>query len=151
MLGKRARQPMRKTTSMRDFSFDASAVLMEASGQPSESAAARQRAAEARKYGGAAADWLGTRLVAGQRNRRNSADFTVSDSAPFLRACGLCKRSLGPGRDIYMYRGEVAFCSLECRQQQMNIDEPKDKCALTSGPTQPASDQSANGETLAAA
>ncbi|CAL9045890.1 unnamed protein product [Musa acuminata subsp. burmannicoides] len=52
-------------------------------------------------------------------------------TAPFLRACGLCNRRLGPGRDIYMYRGEIAFCSLECRQLQMNLDEEKEKCALS--------------------
>ncbi|KAK9930583.1 hypothetical protein M0R45_027618 [Rubus argutus] len=34
--------------------------------------------------------------------RRNSADFV--ETPHFLRACGLCKRRLVPGRDIYMYR-----------------------------------------------
>jgi zinc-finger of the FCS-type, C2-C2 len=104
MLGKRARQPMRRTTSMKDVSFDSSAVHVDAS-QPSDLTVARQRAAEARKYGGAGSDWLASRHVAGHRTRRNSADLLAStDSAPFLRACGLCKRSLGPGRDTYMYR-----------------------------------------------
>ncbi|KAJ1696201.1 hypothetical protein LUZ63_004713 [Rhynchospora breviuscula] len=147
MLGKRARQHMRRTTSMTEFAFDPdpSAVHVDAS----------QRAAEARRYGGAGSEWLASRHVAGNhRCRRNSADFVSSNAdaaAPFLRACGLCKRSLGPGRDTFMYRGEVAFCSLECRQQQMNLDERKDKCALTSGPAQAASEQSKNGETVAAA
>ncbi|KAJ3700520.1 hypothetical protein LUZ61_004225 [Rhynchospora tenuis] len=150
MLGKRARQPMRRTTSMTEFAFDPSAVHVDPS-QPSDPAVARQRAAEARRYGGAGSEWLGSRHVAGHRNRRNSADFASAAAAPFLRACGLCKRSLGPGRDTFMYRGEVAFCSLECRQQQMNLDERKDKCALTSGPAQAASEQSTNGETVAAA
>lgn len=62
------------------------------------------------------------------RNRRKSADFL--ETANFLKACFLCKRRLIPGRDIYMYRGDSAFCSLECRQQQMNLDEKKDKCSL---------------------
>ncbi|XP_078172854.1 protein INCREASED RESISTANCE TO MYZUS PERSICAE 1-like [Carex rostrata] len=150
MLGKRARQAMKRTTSMKEFSLDPSAVHVDAS-QPSDPAVARQRVAEARRFGGAGSEWLGTRHVSGHRTRRNSADFVGADSAPFLRACGLCKRNLGPGRDTYMYRGEVAFCSLECRQQQMNLDERIDKCALTSGPAQAASDQSANGETVAAA
>ncbi|KAG1366490.1 FCS-Like Zinc finger 5 [Cocos nucifera] len=65
-------------------------------------------------------------------NRRNSGDFGVVEVASFLKACSLCKRRLGPGRDTFMYRGDIAFCSLECRQQQMNLDERKEKCSLTS-------------------
>lgn len=47
----------------------------------------------------------------------------------FLDACYLCKRSLGPGLDIYMYRGDRAFCSVECRLKQMAMDEQSEKCA----------------------
>jgi hypothetical protein len=36
--------------------------------------------------------------------RRNSADFSATETAAFLRACGLCNRRLGPGRDTFMYR-----------------------------------------------
>ncbi|KAJ4761533.1 hypothetical protein LUZ62_026579 [Rhynchospora pubera] len=154
MLGKRARQQMtmRRTTSMTEFAFDPSTAVHVDPSQPSDQAVARLRAAEARRYGGAGSEWLGSRHGAGnQRSRRNSADFVSAEAAPFLRACGLCKRSLGPGRDTFMYRGEVAFCSLECRQQQMNLDDRKDKCALTSGSAQAASEQSKNGETVAAA
>ena len=34
-------------------------------------------------------------------------------------------------------RGDTAFCSLECRQQHITIEEWKEKCALA---TPPASD-----------
>ncbi|KAK4758325.1 hypothetical protein SAY87_019626 [Trapa incisa] len=61
--------------------------------------------------------------------RRHSADFLETPN--FLRTCSLCKHRLIPGRDIYMYRGDSAFCSLECRQQQMNQDERKDKKRLS--------------------
>ncbi|KAH9321022.1 hypothetical protein KI387_015661 [Taxus chinensis] len=47
--------------------------------------------------------------------------------AHFLDACRMCNRRLGDGRDIYMYRGDSAFCSEECRQQQIAIDERKEK------------------------
>ncbi|CAH2067782.1 unnamed protein product [Thlaspi arvense] len=57
--------------------------------------------------------------------RRHSGDF--SDAGHFLRSCSLCERLLVPGRDIYMYRGDTAFCSSECRQQQMAQDERKEK------------------------
>ncbi|KAL1310040.1 hypothetical protein HN51_052720 [Arachis hypogaea] len=60
--------------------------------------------------------------------------FPLSEQSPdFLFACCLCKRRLVPGSDIYMYRGDSGFCSQECRQQQMNLDEKrKDKCAVAS-------------------
>ncbi|XP_028755132.1 FCS-Like Zinc finger 3 [Neltuma alba] len=45
----------------------------------------------------------------------------------FLRSCRLCNRRLAAGRDIYMYRGDTAFCSSECREEQMKQDERKDK------------------------
>lgn len=35
-------------------------------------------------------------------SRRHSADFMETPN--FLRSCGLCRRRLVPGRDIYMYR-----------------------------------------------
>ncbi|TJX41520.1 hypothetical protein E8P77_32040, partial [Soehngenia saccharolytica] len=47
----------------------------------------------------------------------------------FLDACFLCKKPLGPGRDIYMYRGDRAFCSVECRWQQILADEQHEKCS----------------------
>lgn len=86
--------------------------------------------------------------------RRNSADFNA-ETAHFLRACSLCKRRLIPGRDIYMYRGDSAFCSLECRQQQMNQDERKEKCSLVASKKDSTtmatgSDVSNKGETVAA-
>ncbi|XP_072973824.1 FCS-Like Zinc finger 5-like [Typha angustifolia] len=56
----------------------------------------------------------------------------VVETAPFLKVCGLCKRCLGPDRDIFMYRGDIAFCSLECRQQQINQDEDEEKWLVTS-------------------
>ncbi|KAK4769754.1 hypothetical protein SAY87_030286 [Trapa incisa] len=45
----------------------------------------------------------------------------------FLESCFLCKRSLGINRDIFMYRGDTAFCSEDCRQEQIDMDEAKDK------------------------
>lgn len=31
---------------------------------------------------------------------------------------------------MVFFRGDSAFCSLECRQQQMTQDERKEKCSL---------------------
>ncbi|KAK8488631.1 hypothetical protein V6N13_097631 [Hibiscus sabdariffa] len=45
----------------------------------------------------------------------------------FLDACFLCKRPLGVNRDIFMYRGDMPFCSEECRQEQIEMDEAMEK------------------------
>ncbi|KAL3505938.1 hypothetical protein ACH5RR_031320 [Cinchona calisaya] len=44
-----------------------------------------------------------------------------SDS--FLSFCYNCKKNLGQGKDIYMYRGEKAFCSSDCRDKEMMLEE----------------------------
>ncbi|GLJ33856.1 hypothetical protein SUGI_0680500 [Cryptomeria japonica] len=51
----------------------------------------------------------------------------VVEPAHFLQACFLCTRRLGHGQDIYMYRDDRAFCSAECRYQQIVIDEHNEK------------------------
>lgn len=40
----------------------------------------------------------------------------------FLSFCHHCKKQLQQGEDIYMYRGDKAFCSQECRCQEMLFD-----------------------------
>ncbi|KAL2653490.1 hypothetical protein R1flu_021618 [Riccia fluitans] len=55
----------------------------------------------------------------------------LSSGLNFLDACFYCKRRLGEGRDIYMYRGDKAFCSPECRHQQITMDERPEKCSQT--------------------
>ncbi|XP_050373086.1 FCS-Like Zinc finger 14-like [Argentina anserina] len=52
------------------------------------------------------------------------ADFWASD---FLSSCYLCKKQLH-GLDIFMYRGEKAFCSTECRDKHIRSDNHKEKC-----------------------
>jgi len=45
----------------------------------------------------------------------------------FLSRCCLCNKRLD-GLDIYMYRGEKAFCSSECRCHQMLMDDHAENC-----------------------
>ncbi|GER36093.1 hypothetical protein STAS_12405 [Striga asiatica] len=45
----------------------------------------------------------------------------------FLSSCHLCRKKLH-GEDIYMYRGEKAFCSTECRYREIAMDERIEKC-----------------------
>ncbi|KAG4946607.1 hypothetical protein JHK87_042614 [Glycine soja] len=49
-------------------------------------------------------------------------------TSDFLSSCHLCRKNLH-GKDIYMYRGEKAFCSNECRSRQISMDdERKERC-----------------------
>ncbi|CAE5964520.1 unnamed protein product [Arabidopsis arenosa] len=130
LLGKRQRPPINRTTSLSEIKFDLNL--------PSESEPSNQQnnPTVVSPYGQAvtaAVDqnrgFLDQRLlsmVSPRGNlRRHSGDF--SDAGHFLRSCSRCERLLVPGRDIYMYRGDKAFCSSECRQEQMAQDERKEK------------------------
>uniref|UniRef100_A0A0D9VX62 FLZ-type domain-containing protein n=1 Tax=Leersia perrieri TaxID=77586 RepID=A0A0D9VX62_9ORYZ len=44
----------------------------------------------------------------------------------FLTTCYACNKQLGHGNDIFIYRGDKAFCSSECRYQEMLFDEAVD-------------------------
>uniref|UniRef100_A0A1S3XY54 FLZ-type domain-containing protein n=1 Tax=Nicotiana tabacum TaxID=4097 RepID=A0A1S3XY54_TOBAC len=55
-------------------------------------------------------------------------DFPRYPDSDFLSSCHLCNKKLH-GKDIYMYRGEKAFCSTECRYSQIVMDEHKEKCS----------------------
>ncbi|KAJ7955130.1 Protein of unknown function (DUF581) [Quillaja saponaria] len=58
--------------------------------------------------------------------------FSLAPS--FLDQCFLCRQKLLPGKDIYMYKGDRAFCSVECRCKQIFMDEEesirKENCSL---------------------
>ncbi|PIA43986.1 hypothetical protein AQUCO_01800213v1 [Aquilegia coerulea] len=48
-------------------------------------------------------------------------------TADFLGSCYLCRKKLH-GLDIFMYRGDKAFCSAECRYKKISSDEYRAKC-----------------------
>ncbi|GAB4854203.1 hypothetical protein Ancab_022786 [Ancistrocladus abbreviatus] len=52
---------------------------------------------------------------------------TSYPSDDFLSFCYFCKKKLEEGKDIYMYRGEKAFCSLDCRLEEILIEEGKEE------------------------
>ncbi|CAH9134185.1 unnamed protein product [Cuscuta epithymum] len=70
------------------------------------------------RYGGGA----GT----GGRFFMTEARFEGVHQPHFLDSCFLCRKPLG-NRDIFMYRGDIPFCSEECRQEQIDMDEAKEK------------------------
>ncbi|KAI5068368.1 hypothetical protein GOP47_0016713 [Adiantum capillus-veneris] len=55
--------------------------------------------------------------------------------ADFMGTCFLCQRPLGSGIDIYMYRGDRAFCSNECRYQHIVEDELSERSQQQNWPT----------------
>lgn len=58
---------------------------------------------------------------------RVADDVTMYPTADLLSSCHWCRKSLH-GKDIYMYRGDKAFCTPECRSKQIMIDEKKEQC-----------------------
>ncbi|KAK1356492.1 FCS-Like Zinc finger 2-like [Heracleum sosnowskyi] len=58
---------------------------------------------------------------------RSGRFFDARFEPHFLHACFLCKKQLGHNKDIFMYRGDTPFCSEECRQEQIEADEAKEK------------------------
>ncbi|GAB4841917.1 hypothetical protein Ancab_011884 [Ancistrocladus abbreviatus] len=44
----------------------------------------------------------------------------------FLKSCCFCNKPLAPDKDVYMYRGDQGFCSTECRDRQIVIDEKEE-------------------------
>jgi hypothetical protein len=154
-MGKRPGHPMRRTTSLTEFAIPPH-VLADVAEEEEEDDEELQLPAHGEEeeeerddpYGWAgrttASDWLAAYRARAAPAllglRRNSADFSAAETAAFLRACGLCNRRLGPGVDTFMYRGDTAFCSLECRQQHITIEEWKDKCTALATTHQQADD-----------
>ncbi|CAA7401023.1 unnamed protein product [Spirodela intermedia] len=131
LLGKRARPAMQRTTSLLEINsgeapqrprFEAPAT----EGLKAEMAGDRRRRQQQPENAPPVSHLLPPWI-----QRWSSMDAPVVP-APFLRICGLCKRRLGPGKDTFMYRGDVAFCSMECRQRRMNLDERKERCSVAS-------------------
>lgn len=88
LLGKRPRPPMKRTTSMSEITFDLNTEAQPQPSDPHDQQLMMKMAASS--------------SPSPRNHRRNSADLV--ETPHFLRACGLCKRRLVPGRDIYMYR-----------------------------------------------
>lgn len=57
------------------------------------------------------------------RFKSSSSTHLLATTSSFLDQCFLCKRKLLPAQDIYMYKGDRAFCSVECRQIIMDEEE----------------------------
>lgn len=79
-------------------------------------------------YGGSNLGTCSSARSYGNNNNNNVLPISRSMSYPsenFLSFCYKCKKKLGQGKDIYMYRGEKAFCSIECRDEEMMLEESR--------------------------
>ncbi|XP_010053559.1 FCS-Like Zinc finger 2 [Eucalyptus grandis] len=67
-------------------------------------------------------------VLSSPRSSSRFYDARSEDHQPhFLDSCSLCKKPLMSNRDIFMYRGDTPFCSVDCRQEQIEMDEAKEK------------------------
>ncbi|XP_043705251.1 FCS-Like Zinc finger 17-like [Telopea speciosissima] len=48
-----------------------------------------------------------------------------------LKTCHLCQKRLSPNKDVFMYRGDQGFCSVECRSRQIFLDDMREIEAST--------------------
>lgn len=55
-----------------------------------------------------------------------AADGAAAPGNRFLSFCHACHKQLGHANDIFIYRGDKAFCSNECRYREMLFDEAVD-------------------------
>ncbi|XP_062215016.1 FCS-Like Zinc finger 8-like [Phragmites australis] len=53
-------------------------------------------------------------------------DGGAAVASGFLSSCHACNKQLGHGNDIFIYGGDKAFCSSECRYKEMHFDEAVD-------------------------
>ncbi|KVH99557.1 uncharacterized protein LOC112514605 [Cynara cardunculus var. scolymus] len=135
ILGKRPRPPIKRTTSMTEVTLDLNRTAVGGGHANSQPPYDPNNPFTMNPSPDANLDHrFFTPTISPRNHRRNSADHM--ESAHFLTVCHLCNRRLITGRDIFMYRGDSAFCSSECRQEQMNQDEKKDKHPLV--PKKPA-------------
>ncbi|CAL9057321.1 unnamed protein product [Musa banksii] len=82
-----------------------------------------------------------------------SEDSPPCSTDDFLRSCLSCKKKLEEGKDIYMYKGEKAFCSCDCRDREILIEEEMEKLTIDSSGTPGSSfheDMFADGKIMTA-
>ncbi|KAA0059360.1 hypothetical protein IC582_002643 [Cucumis melo] len=71
-------------------------------------------------------------LVVKQSRKLSPSLVSSSNNNPsFLKTCSLCNKNLDPQEDIYMYRGDQGYCSIKCRNQQIDIDDKRELEAST--------------------
>ncbi|XP_019463139.1 PREDICTED: uncharacterized protein LOC109362020 [Lupinus angustifolius] len=70
---------------------------------------------------------MATNASSSSSSRSRMFYYAENEEPHFLEACFLCRKPLGQNNDIFMYRGNTPFCSKECREEQIENDEAKEK------------------------
>ncbi|XP_022720806.1 uncharacterized protein LOC111278445 [Durio zibethinus] len=66
-------------------------------------------------------------LPATRKHRHGSSGRSPPvDHSCFLKSCHLCHKNLSLDKEVYMYRGDQGFCSVECRDRQIVLDEMRE-------------------------
>ncbi|XVE51789.1 hypothetical protein DITRI_Ditri02bG0069600 [Diplodiscus trichospermus] len=60
------------------------------------------------------------------RKHHGSSGRSPVDHSCFLKSCHLCHKKLSLDKEVYMYRGDQGFCSVECRDRQIVLDEMRE-------------------------
>ncbi|CAD6341280.1 unnamed protein product [Miscanthus lutarioriparius] len=66
---------------------------------------------------------VGTRFYRVTMRPTGAGGAVVRRRLHYLESCYLCKESIACDRDVFMYKGDAAFCSEDCRDEQMDMDE----------------------------
>lgn len=74
---------------------------------------------------------MGLWAIKSDRKKENPAE--LNNPVDFLDICFFCNRRLGHERDIFIYKGDTAFCSEECRHRQILSDERRSLRASKKG------------------
>ncbi|WOG97359.1 hypothetical protein DCAR_0416699 [Daucus carota subsp. sativus] len=119
------RKEFRRTTSLTEITVNLTAVKPSQNEQKKKSDEGESSVESPREY---------------TRMRRRSINIPTPQNyydnpVSFLTTCGLCQRRLPPARDIFMYRGDTAYCSVECREEQMEDDERKESITQSPPPS----------------
>uniref|UniRef100_A0A804NJM8 FLZ-type domain-containing protein n=1 Tax=Zea mays TaxID=4577 RepID=A0A804NJM8_MAIZE len=81
-----------------------------------------------------------SRSSSSSSSRAPAPTVSPTTACPFLHRCFFCHGELADGRDIYMYRGERAFCSEECRCRHILAEEDDDDTTTSVGVVAAAAD-----------
>ncbi|XWS12216.1 hypothetical protein CRYUN_Cryun37aG0070800 [Craigia yunnanensis] len=65
-------------------------------------------------------------LPTSRKHYHSHSGQSPADQSCFLKSCHLCHNILSLDKEVYMYRGDQGFCSIECRDRQIMLDETRE-------------------------
>ncbi|KAK3220601.1 hypothetical protein Dsin_014571 [Dipteronia sinensis] len=65
-------------------------------------------------------------LIKHSSSKPSSSASQTHQYSCFLKSCFLCNKNLSLDKDVYMYRGDQGYCSIECRNRQIILDDMRE-------------------------